>query len=156
MGKFKGFGKSMHSKKQRKRHFTAPSHIRRRIMSSHLSPELKKKHNVRTMPVRKDDEVRIMVGKKGVKGTLEGKVVACMRKNYAIHIDGYTREKANGTTVHIPVHPSNVMITKLKMTKDRKDILQRRAAGRAESLRRLGRLDSGKYSESDVAMAQVD
>lgn len=44
-------------RKQRKRHFSAPSHIRRKLMSAPLSKELRQKYNVRTMPIRKDDEV---------------------------------------------------------------------------------------------------
>lgn len=45
--------------KNRKRHFTAPSHIRRKLMSSPLSKELRQKYNVRSMPIRKDDEVQV-------------------------------------------------------------------------------------------------
>lgn len=47
------------SRKNRKRHFQAPSHIRRKLMSSPLSKELKLKYNVRSIPVRKDDEVQV-------------------------------------------------------------------------------------------------
>ena len=46
-------------RKNRKRHFNAPSHIRRKIMSSPLSKELRQKYNVRYMPIRKDDEVQV-------------------------------------------------------------------------------------------------
>ena len=45
--------------KNRKRHFNAPSHLRRRLMSSPLSKELVQKYNVKSMPVRKDDEVQV-------------------------------------------------------------------------------------------------
>ncbi|KAI7692985.1 hypothetical protein SSS_10366, partial [Sarcoptes scabiei] len=45
-------------RKARKRHFNAPSHIRRRIMSAPLSKDLRQKYGVRTMPIRKDDEVQ--------------------------------------------------------------------------------------------------
>lgn len=45
--------------KNRKRHFTAPSHIRRKLMSAPLSKELRQKYNVRRMPIRKDDEVQV-------------------------------------------------------------------------------------------------
>lgn len=47
-------------RKNRKRHFNAPSHIRRKIMSSPLSKELRQKYNVRSMPIRKDDEVQVL------------------------------------------------------------------------------------------------
>ena len=46
-------------RKNRKRHFNAPSHIRRKIMSSPLSKELRQKYNARSMPIRKDDEVQV-------------------------------------------------------------------------------------------------
>lgn len=45
--------------KNRKRHFSAPSHIRRKLMSAPLSKELRNKYNVRSMPIRKDDEVQV-------------------------------------------------------------------------------------------------
>merc|ERR1712096_179403 len=48
--------------KSRKRHFSAPSHIRRRLMSAPLSKELRTKYGVRSMPVRKDDEVQVVRG----------------------------------------------------------------------------------------------
>lgn len=47
-------------RKNRCRHFNAPSHIRRRIMSAPLSKELRQKHNVRSIPIRKDDEVQVL------------------------------------------------------------------------------------------------
>lgn len=46
-------------RKNRERHFSAPSHIRRKLMSSPLSKELRQKYNVRSMPIRKDDEVQV-------------------------------------------------------------------------------------------------
>lgn len=39
-------------------HFSAPSSERRKIMSAPLSEEMRKKYNVRSLPIRKDDEVR--------------------------------------------------------------------------------------------------
>ncbi len=49
-------------RKQRKRHFEAPSHVRRRLMSAPLSKELRQKYGVRSMPIRKDDEVTVVRG----------------------------------------------------------------------------------------------
>lgn len=46
-------------RKMRKAHFNAPSHERRRIMSAPLSKDLRQKYNVRSMPIRKDDEVQV-------------------------------------------------------------------------------------------------
>merc|ERR1712087_238871 len=76
-----------------------------------LSNELRKKHSVRSMPVRKDDEVSVVRGT--YKGR-EGKVIQCYRKKWVIHIDRITREKQSGATVQVGIHPSKCVITKLK------------------------------------------
>ncbi len=61
-------------RKCRKRHFTAPSSVRRKLMSAPLSKELRQKHHVRSMPIRKDDEVVVMRGH--YKGQQAAKVLA--------------------------------------------------------------------------------
>jgi len=81
-------------RKTRKAHFSAPSSERRKIMSSPLSNELKKQHNCRAIPIRKEDEVRVVRGT--FKGK-EGKVVQVYRKKWVIHIDKVVRDKVNGT-----------------------------------------------------------
>ncbi|KAJ6496992.1 translation protein SH3-like domain-containing protein [Mycena vitilis] len=103
-------------RKSRKAHFSAPSSIRRKIMSSALSKELRGKHNTRSLPIRKDDEVRIVRGK--YKGR-EGKVTQVYRKKWVIHVERVQRDKSNGATAPIGVHPSNVVITTIKLDKDR-------------------------------------
>ena len=80
-------------RKSRKAHFSAPSSLRRKIMSSHLSKELKTKYDVRCIPVRKGDSVKIMRG--NFKGR-EGKVLTVYRKKWCIHVEKITREKTNG------------------------------------------------------------
>jgi ribosomal protein L24 len=82
------------------------------------------------------------------KGQQVGKVVQCYRKKYVIHIERIQREKANGATVYVGIHPSKVVIVKLKMDKDRKNILERRAKGRQLSLAK----GKGKHTEESVAM----
>lgn len=70
----------------------------------------------RSLPVRKDDEVRIVRGK--YKGR-EGKVTQVYRKKWVIHVDRVQRDKSNGASAPIGIHPSNVVITTIKMDKDR-------------------------------------
>ncbi|KAG9394389.1 Ribosomal protein L26/L24P, eukaryotic/archaeal [Carpediemonas membranifera] len=111
-------------RKCRKAHFTAPAHERRIIMSSALCEELKKKHRVNALPVRKDDEVKIMRGAhKGVTGV----VSRVNRDKFAIFVDKVQREKNNRQVVQIPINASNVMIMKLKMNGSRQRILTRKA-----------------------------
>uniref|UniRef100_A0A1I8JMZ7 KOW domain-containing protein n=1 Tax=Macrostomum lignano TaxID=282301 RepID=A0A1I8JMZ7_9PLAT len=52
-------------------------------MSAPLSKELRSKYNVRSMPIRKDDEVQLVRGHH--KGSQTGKVVAVYRSKYVIH-----------------------------------------------------------------------
>jgi len=80
-------------RKARKAHFTSDSEARRVLMSSHLSKELKAKHGVRAVPIRKDDEVLV---KKGEFKGRDGVVKAVYRRKFVIHIDRLTRDKNNG------------------------------------------------------------
>ncbi|RYP07892.1 hypothetical protein DL764_002258 [Monosporascus ibericus] len=114
-------------RKSRKAHFSAPSSVRRVIMSAPLSKELREKYNVRSIPIRKDDEVEIVRGSN--KGR-EGKVISVYRLKYQIHVERVTRDKASGQSVPLGIHPSKVVIKKLKLDKDRENILERIKAGR--------------------------
>merc|ERR1711965_41776 len=124
-------------RKSRKAHFTAPSSVRRKIMSAHLNKELSHKHHVKSMPIRRDDEVIVV---RGSHRGREGKVIQVYRKKYVIHIERVTREKSNGSTVNVGIHPSNVMIPKLKLDKDRRAILDRK-----DTTKELAK-GKGKYS----------
>mmetsp|Transcript_22218 Transcript_22218/g.56582 ORF Transcript_22218/g.56582 Transcript_22218/m.56582 type:complete len:137 (+) Transcript_22218:75-485(+) len=125
-------------RKSRKAHFTAPSHIRRKLMSAPLSKDLRTKYGVRSLPVRRDDEVMIV---RGHYHDREGKVTQVYRKKWVIHIERVTRDKTNGQSVPIGIQASKVMITKLKMDKDRKALLDRKS----------GSAKKGKYTEKDTA-----
>jgi len=110
--------------KQRKMLFQAPDHIRHKHFAAPLSPELRASRGVRAIPVRSGDAVRIMRGDH--KG-FEGKVTRIDRKKYRIYVEGLTREKVDGTTILVPIHPSNVMITNLNLEdKWRKQVLERK------------------------------
>eukprot|EP00299_Pterocystis_sp_00344_P008112 c2940_g1_i1.p2 GENE.c2940_g1_i1~~c2940_g1_i1.p2 ORF type:complete len:153 (-),score=28.92 c2940_g1_i1:73-531(-) len=132
-------------RKSRKAHFGADSTQRRIIMSSPLSSELRQKYNVRSLPIRKEDEVEVTRG--AFKGR-SGKVITCYRRKFVIHIDRVTRDKTNGATVHVGIHPSKVKITKLKINKDRKQILERKSRSKLS--------DKGKYKEEDVKTGVAD
>ena len=59
----------------------------------------------------------------------EGKVTQVDRKNYRIFVEGANREKVDGTSIPVPIHPSKVMITRLNLDdKWRKKILERKAS----------------------------
>jgi len=132
-------------RKQRRAHFTAATHERRIRMSATLSSELRTKHNVRSLPVRKDDEVLVIRGEH--KGR-DGKIIAVYRKKYVIHIEKLTREKANGSIVHLPIHPSKVVLTKLKLDRARKALVDRKAKARVAASNKYA---EGKHTEQSVS-----
>jgi len=56
----------------------------------------------------------------------EGKVLQVYRKRWVIYIDRITKEKQNGGVVHLGIHPSKVVVHKLKLDKDRRNLLERK------------------------------
>lgn len=107
---------SSQPRKQRKSRYQAPLHIRHKLMGAMLSPELRKKHGIKSISVRSGDTVKVLRGDHKGK---EGKVAAVNLKKMTITVDGVSVAKSDGTEVPRPVHPSSVMITKLE-TKDEK------------------------------------
>ena len=100
----------------------------------------------RSIPVRKDDEVRIVRGK--YKGR-EGKVTQVYRKKWVIHIDRVQRDKSNGSSVPIGVHPSNVVITTLKLDKDRRAILERKDRKKSTTVDEAAEVSCFRYPFSE-------
>ena len=127
-----------------------PSSPRRRRSPLCLSlPEQKlpsfSSPQVRAVPIRKDDEVSVVRG--SFKGR-DGKVTTVYRRRWVIHVERVVRDKANGASVPAGLDPSKVVITKLKMDKDRKALLERKGKGAG---------GKGKFSEREVqAMKQID
>ena len=117
--------KTASRRKMRKAHFGATSVERRVKMSCPLAKDLQQRYGVRSMPVRKDDEVKIVRGKFG-KDKLEGKVTRVYRKKYVINVERATAEKNNGSAVSVGIDASNCVITKLKIDKSRRAILERK------------------------------
>ncbi|WBW70895.1 60S ribosomal protein L26 [Schizosaccharomyces osmophilus] len=110
-------------RKQRKAHFAAPSSVRRVLMSAPLSKELREQYNIRSLPVRRDDQVAVVRGSN--KGR-EGKITSVYRKKFLLLIERVTREKANGASSPLGIDASKVVINKLHLDKDRKNLILRK------------------------------
>lgn len=76
----------------------------REKLNPHLRVFWNANFQVRSVPVRKDDEVHVVRGT--YKGR-EGKVVQVYRRKWVIHVERITREKVNGM-FFIP-HPCDVL-----------------------------------------------
>ncbi len=103
---------SKNPRKQRKYLANAPLHLKRKNLSSNLSKELRKKYNMKNIPVKKEDTVRIMRGSfKGKKG----KVSEVKTKLSKIIIEGIQRKKQDGSKVSVPINASNLQIVELNI-----------------------------------------
>ncbi|GBL51308.1 60S ribosomal protein L26A [Candidozyma auris] len=109
--------------KNRKAHFASSSATRRVLMSAPLSKELREKYKIRSLPIRKEDEVTVVRGSK--KGS-EGKVSTVYRLKFAIQLEKLTKEKSSGATIPINIHPSKVVINKLYLNDARKALIEKR------------------------------
>ena len=104
--------KTIQPRKQRKMLYQAPLHLRYKHFSAPLSSSLKTEYGVNSIPLRTGDTVRVMRGDR--KG-MEGKVTRVDRQKYRIYIEGVMREKVDGSTMPVPIHPSKVVMTNLNL-----------------------------------------
>merc|ERR1719473_584543 len=111
-------------------------------MGCPLSKELRGKYEVKCVPIRRDDEVIVV---RGAHKDREGKVISVVRgkgkAGFTIEIDRVNRDKSNGQSIPIRIHPSKVVITKIKLDKDRKALLERKKRSN----------NKGKWSDREVA-----
>ena len=98
--------------KQRKYRFNAPMHIKRKFVSSHLSKELREKHGIRSIVLKKGDTVKIMRGKFKPHS---GKVNRVDLKKSKVYVEGADMTKKDGTKIFYPLEPSNLLIITLEM-----------------------------------------
>ena len=115
----KSWKSSKKPNKQRKYRKNAPLHIKNKLMSSHLSKELRQKHNKRSISLRKGDKIKIMRGNfKGKTGVVE-KVSS---KREKVFLSGIEVIKKDGTKKLAPLKPSNLLITQLNTEDKRRKI----------------------------------
>jgi len=105
--------KSIQPRKQRKNYYTAPLHKKHKWLSSHLTENLLLKYDKRSIPIVKGDTVKVLRG--SFRGH-EDKIVRVNIHKQTVNIEGLTLVKADGTKIPKPIHPSNLLITKLNLT----------------------------------------
>jgi len=99
-------------RKQRKFLYTATLHVRRKMISGHLSKELKQQLKKRSVSVRKGDEVEVMRGEHFGK---KGKISRVDYKKYKVYVEGVTIKKSDGTERQVAVHPSNLKVLSMNL-----------------------------------------
>mgnify|MGYP001626198533 CR=1 FL=1 len=127
MGRYDRAVTSQPRKVRKRQVYRAPLHVKSKQLVAPLSDELRRELGVKRLRVRTNDTVLIVRG--SFKGH-EGRVVKVDVKKGRIYVEGVTRVRSDGREVHIPIHPSKVVITKLDLSDElRKRIIERRKAG---------------------------
>ena len=120
--------KSMKPTKQRKAHFNAPLHEKRKRISARLQLDKPDSRfdGVRTVTVRVGDTVRVTRGDLsnggkrhgGKRGNypLTGPVIRIDSEKGRLYIEGAKASKADNKEEAVPVHSSNVVVVKLDET----------------------------------------
>ncbi len=126
---------SIQVRKQRKYLANAPLHLKEKLLSTHLSKDLRKQFGKRALPVRKGDEVKVI---RGAKKGLKGKVADVSLSKTAVYLEGQIRDKVSGRKVAIPFKPANLLLTDVKLNdKKRVAIIERAKAAKQREASRL-------------------
>src|SRR3989338_142754 len=111
-------------KKQKKYRMNSPLHVKQCMSHSHLSKELRKKYNKRSIGLRKGDKVKVMRGRFRKH---EGKIESIILKKLKVMVSGIEITKKDGTKSRPYLEPSNIMVIELNMEdKWRQKILERK------------------------------
>jgi large subunit ribosomal protein L24 len=113
----KTWNRSVQTRKQRKYRYNAPLHVRHKFMGVHLEAGLRKTYGVRTLAVRKGDTVKVVRGQ--YKGKT-GKVDRVDLQYTKVFIASIAITKKDGSKALIPQQPSNLVITSLDMSDDKR------------------------------------
>ncbi|MBT5183554.1 MAG: 50S ribosomal protein L24 [Euryarchaeota archaeon] len=120
--------KSSKPGKQRKAQFNAPMHVKRKRVRARLQLDKPDSRlaGLRSVTIRVGDTVRVVrgdyahggkrVGGKRNADPLSGKVIRVNSDNGRIFIEGATAAKSDNREEAVPVHSSNVVVTKLDET----------------------------------------
>ena len=99
-------------RKQRKYLFNAPLHLRQRLVSAHLSDDLRKKHGVRSLALRKGDSVKVM------RGSFRGKVSKVDRvdlNRLKVYLEGVDVVRREGSKALVPFSASSLLVQSLNL-----------------------------------------
>lgn len=146
--------KSKNPKKQRKYQFNTDKNEVHKVMSSNLSSDLREQKGFRSLPIRVGDTVAITRGSE--KGR-SGKIIRVNLKKQRVFVDKVVKRKTDNTEVPMPIHPSNLVITKY-YGKDRRrlEIINRRIKDIEEKIDIETSLAVATAEEEDEDIIEID
>jgi large subunit ribosomal protein L24 len=103
--------------KQRKADRNAPLHERHTQVHATLSDDLREEYDQRSVRVNEGDTVEVL---RGDDAGENGDVVNVDLKDATVHVEGVTLETADGEEVPRPVDASNLRVTDLDLSDDRR------------------------------------
>ncbi|HDQ59646.1 MAG TPA: 50S ribosomal protein L24 [Candidatus Woesearchaeota archaeon] len=121
--------KTKNPRKARKAVKKGSNNVLRKLVSVHLSPELRKKYSTRSLGLRTGDTVKVLRGKYSKK---LGKVERLNLQTQRVYIEGIEVSKADGTKSKVGLMPSNLMITHLDLTDKWRSKIIERKGGKVE------------------------
>jgi large subunit ribosomal protein L24 len=98
--------------KQRKYRRNAPNHVKDKLVSANLDPELREELETRTIKLAVGDRVELMRGDDKGK---EGIVKRIDRDEQKVYVSNITVERQNGTETEKPLRPSNLQVKALNI-----------------------------------------
>jgi large subunit ribosomal protein L24 len=104
-------------RKQRKRTAQAPLHERHRQVRATLADDLREEYGQRSVRVNAGDTVEVM---RGDYAGESGEVLAVDLKAGTVSVEDVTLEKADGEEVPRPLDASNLRVTDLALSDDRR------------------------------------
>ena len=108
---------SKQPRKQRTRTERAPLHQRHEQVKATLADDLREEYGTRRVRVNAGDTAEVM---RGDFAGEEGEVLAVDLKKAIVHVEGVTQEKADGEEVPFPLDASNLRVTDLDLSDDRR------------------------------------
>jgi len=104
--------------KQRKRQRTAPLHERHEQVRATLSEDLREEYGQRNVRVNEGDTVEVL---RGDFAGETGEVTDVDLKDAAVTVEDVTLEAADGEEVPRPLDASNLRVTSLDLSDDRRE-----------------------------------
>ncbi|RQG97136.1 50S ribosomal protein L24 [Natrarchaeobius chitinivorans] len=104
--------------KQRTQTERAPLHQRGKQLHATLSDDLREEYDMRRTRVNAGDTVEVM---RGDHAGDEGEVLRVILEDGVIHVEDVTVETADGEEVPRPLDASNVRITELDLSDERRE-----------------------------------
>ena len=108
---------SKQPRKQRTQQENAPLHKRHKQLRATLDEDLREEYGTRRVRVVAGDTVEVM---RGDFAEEEGEVVQVNLKDATVHVEDVTLEAADGEEVPRPLDTSNLRVTKLDLSDDRR------------------------------------